>query len=138
MEYLQYIFELKFILESLSTHQIFAKAVVSFEPNIVLSFVRGGNTVSDWKINNYENFYIDICTAEIYGLENLGVNNGTVVLRIRYCLRCKKNLTAKFLMKFFLSALKMIFFGLMATTFLYLRFGHILPPPTSLHYMHWQ
>ena len=23
------------------------------------------------------NFYIEICTAEIYGLENLGVNNGT-------------------------------------------------------------
>ena len=42
MEYLQYIFELKFTLESLFTHQIFAKAVVSFDPNIVLSFVRGG------------------------------------------------------------------------------------------------
>ena len=41
MEYLQYIFELKFILESLFTNQIFAKAVVSFDRNIVLSFVRG-------------------------------------------------------------------------------------------------
>ena len=42
MEYLQYIFELKFILESHFTNQIFAKAVVSFDRNIVLSFVRGG------------------------------------------------------------------------------------------------
>ena len=42
MECLQYIFELKFILESLFTHQIFAKAVASFDRNIVLSVVRGG------------------------------------------------------------------------------------------------
>ena len=95
MEYLQYISELKFILETLCTNQIFAKAVASFDRHIVLSFVIWGKystvRVSHWKIKDV-NFYIDICTAEIYELENLGVNNGTLQCYVYLYCTCVYNI----------------------------------------------
>ena len=95
--YVQYIFELKFVLESHFTNQIFAKAVVSFDLNIVLSFVRGGGkAIGKLRMTIFTSIFVQqkymdwknlvITTVLVPGIRRIPYHLYSTTCTVHYCI----------------------------------------------------